>query len=197
MLDLKRNIEDICRWKGIDLSSIANRMGVSYTILVNSIESNPTIRVLQRIAECLDVPLSEIISEVNKPPSLGFAIINGESYHLSKPMTSILRIPSFARYDDLRESTIQLFEEGKSKDEMSSIIGIFDLRFLFSLLYDPSLNTFYLSTCNSCDGHKVLCFDCYEHASWGDAATETNPVWDFDSLSKDIIDGITRISGTL
>ena len=172
-------------------------MGVSYTILVNSIESNPTIRVLQRIAECLDVPLSEIISEINKPPSLGFAIINGETYHLSRPSAFVLRIPAFYRNDNLRKSIIRLYEEGKANEEMSSIMGLFDLRILFSLLYDPFLNTFYLSLLISNDVHGVLCFDCYEHASWEESATDANPLWDFDSLTKAIIDSMTEVSRTL
>ena len=111
MMDLIKNIDSICRWRGLTLLNLAERIGISYLNLIDSIKGNPSITHLKRIAKALDVTVSELIYEEDQSPTLGFAIINGETYSLSKPSVSVVRIPLFVNCIDLRRTIESLLKK--------------------------------------------------------------------------------------
>ena len=188
MMDLIDNIESICRWRGLTLFNLAERIGISYLNLIGSIKGNPTITHLKRIAKALDVPVSELTCEEDQSPTLGFAIINGETYSLSRPPVSVVRIPLFVNCIDLRKAIESLLNKDTGND-MTSILGVFEGH-LFALFYDTSIDAFYLTVCGEKKVCNVITYDCYEYSSWDDTKSDSTPIWDIEAVTNAIVDGI-------
>ncbi len=188
MMDLIKNIDSICRWRGLTLLNLAERIGISYLNLIDSIKGNPSITHLKRIAKALDVTVSELIYEEDQSPTLGFAIINGETYSLSKPSVSVVRIPLFVNCIDLRRAIESLLKKDTGKD-MSSIMGLF-AGHLFTLFYDTSIDAFYLTVCGEKKACSVESYDCYDYASWDDTESDSIAIWDIEAVTNAIVDGI-------
>ena len=53
-------IKDVAKEKGIALKDVADRMGISAIGLSQHINGNPSIEVLQRIADALEVHISDL-----------------------------------------------------------------------------------------------------------------------------------------
>lgn len=58
-------IKQVCKTKGIKLSLLASKLGISRTALNNQMNGNPTIASLQRIAKELDCNVIELLSPEN------------------------------------------------------------------------------------------------------------------------------------
>jgi len=56
-------IKEVCKENGVTLQHIAEIIGVNRVSLSNSINGNPTIQTLEKIATALGVPVSELIDE--------------------------------------------------------------------------------------------------------------------------------------
>ena len=61
-MDLR--IKEVCKEKGVTLQHVAELMGVNRVSLSNSINGNPTISTLEKIAGALGVHVSELIDEL-------------------------------------------------------------------------------------------------------------------------------------
>ncbi len=59
-MDLR--IKEVCKSKGITLQEVAERMGVNRVSLSNSINGNPTIGTLEKIATALGVEVTELFA---------------------------------------------------------------------------------------------------------------------------------------
>ena len=102
MANIEKNLRELIKAKGLKLSDVADRMGTTVSNLLSSVKGNPTVSKLEDIAAALQVNVSELLT--NRPESaLGFVIIGGQTYQLSKPSKNTVQIPTYARYDDLRE----------------------------------------------------------------------------------------------
>ncbi|MFR0678099.1 helix-turn-helix domain-containing protein [Dysgonomonas mossii] len=60
-MDLR--IKDICTQKGITMKQLAESMGIAATSLSRSLNNNPTIDTLQKIADTLGVHLVELFQQ--------------------------------------------------------------------------------------------------------------------------------------
>lgn len=60
-MDLR--IKDICNQKGITMRQLAESMGIAATSLSRSLNNNPTIDTLQKIADALGVHLVELFEQ--------------------------------------------------------------------------------------------------------------------------------------
>ena len=60
-MDLR--IKDICTQKGITMKQLAESMGIAATSLSRSLNNNPTIDTLQKIADALGVHLVELFQQ--------------------------------------------------------------------------------------------------------------------------------------
>lgn len=60
-MDLR--IKDICNQKGITMKQLAESMGIAATSLSRSLNNNPTIDTLQKIADALGVHLVELFEQ--------------------------------------------------------------------------------------------------------------------------------------
>lgn len=56
-------IKEVCKEKGVTLQHVAEVIGVNRVSLSNSINGNPTIQTLEKIANALGVAVSELIDE--------------------------------------------------------------------------------------------------------------------------------------
>lgn len=55
-------IKEIAKHKGLTLMEVAQKMGISKVSLSNSINGNPTLETLLKIANVLDVDVRELIT---------------------------------------------------------------------------------------------------------------------------------------
>lgn len=62
-MELAKKIIEISRAKGLRQEDLARLLGVSRETLSKNINNNPTIGTLQKIAEALGVPLSELFTD--------------------------------------------------------------------------------------------------------------------------------------
>jgi len=53
-------IKEICKEKGISLTELANRLGITYQSLRAAMTGNPTLLTMKNIAEALEVPILDL-----------------------------------------------------------------------------------------------------------------------------------------
>lgn len=78
-------IKEVAKQKGLTLTEVAQRMGISKVSLSNSINGNPTIETLSKIAEILGVHITDLF----EPNTEDFATLyrqndNGEYIEIGK-----------------------------------------------------------------------------------------------------------------
>lgn len=57
---MKLRVKEICKEKGITIGDLADRMEMKRESLSRSINGNPTLDTLEKIAQALDVPVSNL-----------------------------------------------------------------------------------------------------------------------------------------
>ncbi|MDY6024669.1 helix-turn-helix transcriptional regulator [Bergeyella zoohelcum] len=63
-------IKEVAKAKGITLTEVAQKLGISKVSLSNSINGNPTLETLLKIAEVLDVDVRELITPTKDAKTL-------------------------------------------------------------------------------------------------------------------------------
>ena len=115
-------------------------MGTTVSNLLSSVKGNPTVSKLEDIAAALQVNVSELMT--NRPESaLGFVIIGEQTYQLSTPSKNTVQIPTYARYDDLRDEIKEFVKKSVEGGETVSKMGIVEALEFFSLVYDKDKET--------------------------------------------------------
>ncbi len=56
-------IKELCKEKSITISTLAESMGIKQESLSRAINGNPTIETLQKIADALNVPITELFEQ--------------------------------------------------------------------------------------------------------------------------------------
>lgn len=74
-------IKEISKENGMTISQLAEKMGMKQESLSRAINGNPTLETLTKIAEALNVPISELFDQ---PKKAGVQIT---CPHCSKPIT--------------------------------------------------------------------------------------------------------------
>lgn len=72
-------IKEICKEKELKMSDLANKLGISPVSLSAAINGNPTVAWLQKVADILEVEVSDLI-ERKEPPVSGFIMVGDETY---------------------------------------------------------------------------------------------------------------------
>lgn len=62
-MDLSMRIKEVIKEKGLTIQSLADTMGINRVNLSSSINGNPTVETLQKIADALNVPISELFEQ--------------------------------------------------------------------------------------------------------------------------------------
>lgn len=65
-MDLAKKIIELSRLKGLKQEELAEKLGITRVTLSRTINGSPTLGTLQKIAEALGVPLSELFAEREK-----------------------------------------------------------------------------------------------------------------------------------
>lgn len=64
-MNITETVKQICRLKGLTLAELAEKIEVSASSLSQIMKGNPTLSKLTAIADALNVPVSEILSDGN------------------------------------------------------------------------------------------------------------------------------------
>ena len=189
MDSIETNLKAICRQKGLSLTDVANRMGTSPSNLLSSVKGNPTISKIQDIANALQVSVSELLT-MRPELSKGLVFIGGSTYALTLPSSTTVQIPSYGRYDDLRDS-LKKFVVNAIKDEKNtSKIGFVETYELFSLSYDAGSQRFILALCYASGKTTTITYDKLEFCDWSKSKKEDDAPWDIESIYTEIINDI-------
>lgn len=57
---MELRVKEICKEKGILMEELANKLGITRVTLTRNINGNPTLETLTKIAEALNVPITDL-----------------------------------------------------------------------------------------------------------------------------------------
>ena len=77
---MKLRITEICKERGVTQKQLSKTIGMSEVGLSKSINGNPTLETLIKIAESLEVPITELFAA--KEPIYGIIVVNGVTYRI-------------------------------------------------------------------------------------------------------------------
>ena len=192
MANVEQNLREIAKAKGLKLSDIADRVGTTVSNMLSSVKGNPTVSKLEDIAAALQVNVSELLTN-RLESALGFVIIGGQTYQLSKPSKNTVQIPTYARYDDLRNEIKEFVKKSIEGGDTASKMGIVEALEFFSLVYDKDKETFCLSLCYADGKTETIIYDKFEYCDWKDGDTEETVKWTLADITTDIINDIEGV----
>lgn len=76
-------IKEVIKVKGTSVQDLAEKMGISRVGLSQHINGNPSVEVLERIAEALNVEVPELFDYCNKDGLIGIVRYNGKPYEIN------------------------------------------------------------------------------------------------------------------
>ena len=59
-------IKDVIKEKGMTITELADKMGINRVNLSNMVNGNPTVETLNKIADALCVPVTELLEQPKK-----------------------------------------------------------------------------------------------------------------------------------
>ena len=76
---MELRVKEVCKEKGVTLAEVASKIGVAQASLSKMLGGNPTIGTLDKIADALNVPITELFS-TNKQDLCGHVEYKGVVY---------------------------------------------------------------------------------------------------------------------
>lgn len=76
-------IKEVIKAKGTSVQDLAEKMGISRVGLSQHINGNPSVEVLERIAEALNVEVPELFEQPSKDGLIGIVRYNGKPYEIN------------------------------------------------------------------------------------------------------------------
>lgn len=189
MESIERNLKEICHRKGLSLTDVANWIGTSPSNLLSSVKGNPTISKLQDIANALQISVSELLTK-RPEKSLGMMYLDGQVYQVTLPADSMVQIPRYNRYDEMRAAVKDFTKKAIISEFDSSIMGMLEHFEIFSLFYDKHQESFSLSICYGKGKTLSFSYDKMEFADWKMMDTEETAKWDLADVTQEIINDI-------
>ena len=189
MANVEQNLREIAKAKGLKLSDIADRVGTTVSNLLSSVKGNPTVSKLEDIAAALQVSVSELLTK-RPEAAQGIVIIGGQTYQISKPATAVVQIPTYERYDALREEVKEFIKKAIGEEHASSKVGLLETMEVFTLVYDPNAAKFILTLCYADGKTATIVYDKLEYCDWKENDTDETVKWDLADVTQDIINDI-------
>ena len=189
MANVEQNLREIAKAKGLKLSDIADRVGTTVSNLLSSVKGNPTVSKLEDIAAALQVSVSELLTK-RPEAAQGIVIIGGQTYQISKPATAVVQIPTYERYDALREEVKEFIKKAMGEEHASSKVGLLETMEVFTLVYDPNATKFILTLCYADGKTATIVYDKLEYCDWKENDTDETVKWDLADVTQDIINDI-------
>lgn len=72
------NVKAVIKERGLTLTEVAARMGISRVTLMQNLQRNPTQKTLMRIADAIGCDIAEFYKEPSNQSVIGFVEINKE-----------------------------------------------------------------------------------------------------------------------
>ena len=88
-MDLR--VKEVCKEKGVTLAEVASKIGVAQASLSKMLGGNPTIGTLEKIADALGVPVTELFEKPNASNVIGFVKV-GDTVHEVKSAEDIKKL---------------------------------------------------------------------------------------------------------
>ena len=181
---LETQIREICKLKGLRMSDLAERIGMTQSNLVASIRNNPKLSTLNDICQALGIQITELFENEYAPTS-GMVILNGETYTISQPTLAQLQLPIYNDYTKMRHDLKTFIEENTKvmhcyeNHDKNTMFGVLEGFELFNLLYDADSRIFHLSLCYQ--NQKTLSY-MYDYEEYVDQDRN----WDIEAVFKQI-----------
>jgi len=147
MIDMKLLVKELCKKRGLTLSQLADKMGVSLSNLSASLNGNPTLERLEDIAKNLGVDVYDLFQKPSETSGiLGLVDINGETFKIttaeewlavSEKIPWLLNIPTYNKDSDLIKDLRDFIKTGIKKKDRSSLFGRFGTAEIFILSRAP------------------------------------------------------------
>ena len=80
---MELRIKEIIKERGSSIQNIADTIGINRVTLSNSINGNPTIETLDKIAKALNVDVTELFKQPEKDSLIGIVRYNGKPYEIN------------------------------------------------------------------------------------------------------------------
>ena len=189
MADIEKNLREIARAKGLKLSDIAARMGTTVSNLLSSVKGNPTVSKIQDIADALGVGMSDLLT-LRPESAQGLVVIDGKTWQIARPSNAVVQIPTYGRYDVLRDEVRLFITKAVEGTSAVSMAGIVETMELFCLVYDPNTSIFYLSLCYGEGKSVTYTYDKLEYCVWGSSGTDDEASWDLGQVTEEIINDL-------
>lgn len=189
MINVEENLREICRRKGLRLSDVADRMGSGQSNLISSVKGNPSLAKLDEIANALQVSVSELLTK-RPEKATGVIVIDGQVYQVSKPAATVVQLPVYESYSDLRDDIKEFVARAVESDGNTAKMATLETFEVFSLSYDVHDAKFHLNICYA-DGKTLsMAYQKLEYCDWKDEDTEESVKWDLHEVTQEIINDI-------
>lgn len=83
MYQMELRVKSICKEKGMLMEELANKLGVARVNLTKTINGNPTIGTLEKIAEALGVPFLDLFVKKENGEANGYVELDGVIYKIT------------------------------------------------------------------------------------------------------------------
>lgn len=189
---MENKIRTILREKGLRMSDLANRVGMSQSNLVASLRNNPKLSTLGDICHALGIEMVELFGGKAEKGE-GVIILGGQTFSVSKPTTRTVQLPAYTDYSALRNDIKRFVKDRISSKTAGVICGMVEDFEFFNLSYDhddiagnqESVYEKFILTI--CFGNKQVWtnqYDLYEYSRNGEA------IWDIPSVVSEITNDI-------
>lgn len=80
---MQLRIKEIIKEKGTTIQNIADSIGINRVSLTNSINGNPTVDTLLKIADALEVPITELFCQSQDEAIIGIVRYKNKPYEIN------------------------------------------------------------------------------------------------------------------
>lgn len=189
---MENRIRAILRDKGLRMSDLATRVGMSQSNLVASLRNNPKLSTLGNICHVLGIEMVELFGGKAEKGE-GVIILGGQTFSVSKPTPRTVQLPTYTDYSVLRNDIKRFIKDRISDQSTGVICGMVEDFEFFNLTYDHDdidgnqelvYEKFILTICY--ENKKVWTnqYDLYEYSRNGEA------IWDIPSVVSEITNDI-------
>lgn len=88
---MELRVKEICKKKNITISELADKMQMVRESLSRAINGNPTLETLEKIANALGVPISELFEKPSDGKIIGFVKV-GDMVHEMKSADDVKKL---------------------------------------------------------------------------------------------------------
>lgn len=147
-------VKELCKQRGISLKTLAERMHITPSALSQSLNTNPSIMTLEKVAQTLGVDLPDLFEKA-RPTINGFVQVKDQIVPVTSPndwvivSTMIGGLAHPQRFDGIEghEIAISNFVKSTIGGEQDSAMMAWFATSLFTLTYDSQTKRYTLASC--------------------------------------------------